>query len=113
MSRPVAYRVPLANGRYADRVLKTMCYGRKPKWLNGGLVTEDVAWSGFNIVVLDMGAVFATRHSLQSITINARTSHDTALYVAEQLAGKRGTVKPLTQEDLDREFAKQYERDNA
>ena len=38
---PKAYRVTLANGRYADRVLKTLVYGRKPKWLVGGWADED------------------------------------------------------------------------
>lgn len=112
---PKAYRVTLANGRYADRVLKTLVYGRKPKWLVGGWADEDrLFWCGrVNIIVYGMGSVSAVRHEYNQITVRAdHDNHDTALYVAEQLAGKRGTVKPLTHEDLDREFAEQYERGN-
>jgi hypothetical protein len=107
---PVAYRVTLANGRYADRVLKTMCYGRKPKWLVGGWADEYHHCKGmFNIVLIDMGSTTASVHDFTEITVRANhDNHDTALYVAEQLAGKRGTVEPLTQEDLDREFAEAY-----
>lgn len=113
MSDTVAYRVKLGSGRSADRVLKTLCYGRKPKWLSGGIATEDGMYSGFTFIVPPMGAVFVLRHDICSITVVVRNSPKAALCVAENLAGKRGTVTPLTQADLDREFAEEYERANS
>lgn len=112
MSDTVAYRVKLGSGRSADRVLKTLCYGRKPKWLSGGIATEDTLWHGFTFVLPSRGSVFVTVHDIYSATVCAKFSPKAAIYVAENLAGKRGTVTPLTQADLDREFAEEYERAN-
>lgn len=111
MSDTVAYRVKLGSGRSADRVLKTLCYGRKPKWLSGGWVTESRY--SFLFVLPSQGCTLTAMLDYgDELDVLSKERPDAALYVAENLAGKRGTVTPLTQADLDREFAEEYERAN-
>lgn len=107
----VGYRVTLGSGRFAEHTMKTLAYGRKPKWLKGGWVHEE--WYGFHILYLNGLTAWAYIHEYNQLTVmGPRDDPERALPIAENLAGKLGTVRPLTQKDLDREYAEEYERLN-